>query len=137
MRAIERLLRSRRLPATCGAFAFGLVLFVWGSLAKVPVGNDESAICYRRVFSLRDGSSLPRVRFRYSSSSITCSSSRYWRRSIHRVTRCCSPPENGSDFRAWIPALLVAFTAAILCLVDPEADKRRHGGSRRDTRRHI
>ena len=35
--------RSCWLPVACGAFGFGLVVFVWGSLAKASIGSDEQA----------------------------------------------------------------------------------------------
>jgi len=34
---------SRWLPVACGAFGFGLVVFVWGSLKKASIGSDEAA----------------------------------------------------------------------------------------------
>ena len=34
---------SHWLPSTCGVFGFGLVVFVWGSLAKASIGSDEAA----------------------------------------------------------------------------------------------
>ena len=39
----ERHWRSRWLPVACAAFGFGLVVFVWGSLAKASIGSDEQA----------------------------------------------------------------------------------------------
>jgi hypothetical protein len=52
MNVLDRLLRSRWLPAACGTFAFGVVLFVWGSLNKLPIGTDESAyVLQARIFA--------------------------------------------------------------------------------------
>jgi hypothetical protein len=44
--------RARWLPAACGIFGFGLVLFVWGSLTKASIGSDEAAyLLQARIFA--------------------------------------------------------------------------------------
>jgi Dolichyl-phosphate-mannose-protein mannosyltransferase len=49
---VDRLLRSRWLPALCGGLAFGVVWFVWGSLNKLPIGTDEAAyLLQARIFA--------------------------------------------------------------------------------------
>jgi hypothetical protein len=52
VRNLDRALASRWATAACGGFAFTLVWFVWGSLAKVAVGNDESAyVLQAKIFA--------------------------------------------------------------------------------------
>ena len=117
MRAIERLLRSRWLPAMCGALAFGLVLFVWGSLAKLPVGNDESAY-------LLQSSIFATGRIVAPARPIPVFFQQY-HVFVEPVLAAKYPPGHSLLLApgVWlglpglIPALLVAFTAAILCLV--------------------
>jgi hypothetical protein len=117
MDAVDRLNRSKWLPAICGALAFGVVLFVWGSLNKLPIGTDEAAyLLQARIFAsgrvVAPGRPLPEFFQQYHVFVTPVLASKY-------------PPGHSLllvpgiwlGLPGLVPALLVAVSAAILCSI--------------------
>lgn len=117
MDAVDRALESKWLPAICGALAFGVVVFVWGSLKKLPIGTDEAAyLLQARIFAaghiVGPGRPLPEFFQQYHVFVTPVLAAKY-------------PPGHSLLLvpGVWVglpglmPALLVAVSAAILCSV--------------------
>jgi hypothetical protein len=107
--------QSRWLPATCGAAAFLLVVLTWGSLAKLPIGNDEMAyLVQARIFATGRIAGDPRPFPEFF---------QQYHVFVDPVLAAKYPPGHSLllTLGVWlglpglVPALLVALTAAILC----------------------